>query len=194
MPGWFYAQTREVPDKPKLPVVQIDEKGLMYFKATEFLNTGNTKDTGAWGNVGYGRPINGVYFDSFLDYTKKKYGSASDPLGVNTLRGTPVVEYKKIQTTDLSWMPQSGGAIIYENGKIKSVISGNPEGLTAIIPEQAPEDIFSGVNLAGQEQISRLKTAEILSVPSLLPLENRIVRFLVRLVRRFRRAASLIGQ
>lgn len=121
-----------------LPVVEIDEKGIVYMpKDLKMWSAGwipGETSTQMAGNLGFdingvGLTHNGVTYKSALEYTKKAYGTADDVLGVNNWRASrgqaPVVQYKKIQSLDLSFLPQNGGNIIFENGKIKKVTYGD---------------------------------------------------------------------
>jgi hypothetical protein len=130
-----------------LPVVYYTEsnapsaiRGYQYL-----IPSGVTTGTGGWlpgerstqkaGNLGqevFGKGLthNGIYYESTLEYSSKKYGNASDPLGLNHAQET--VQYKKMPEVGLPvWYPQqsggpegmSGASIIYENGKPKKLIT-----------------------------------------------------------------------
>jgi len=115
-----------------LPVVQIDDKGIVYTNGA-IHNIGAGEGIGGTGGVTY----NGKTYSSFLDFTKKNFATPEDPLGVNNMAarwpaqtgGEPVVRYEKIKSIDLGWLPQNGGAIIYDPAsggtKIKKVIYAN---------------------------------------------------------------------
>jgi hypothetical protein len=79
---------------------------------------------------GKGLSYQGINYESTLEYSAKKYGSASDPLGLN--HAGERVQYKKMPEIGLPvWYPQqtggpegmSGASIIFENGKPKKLIT-----------------------------------------------------------------------
>jgi len=122
-----------------LPVVQIDEKGLVYMPDNLKLFSGgwlpgemSSQNTSNLGQTYHGTGVtyDGITYGSTLEYAKKKFASPGDPLGINAYQASkgkpPAVKYRKIHSIDISWLPQNGGTIIYDPAsggkKIKKVV------------------------------------------------------------------------